>query len=65
MDNAIDSVVTGSNQASITLHNTELELNKSQTEGMQLNRKISKLENQLSEKDRQTLRYSPLSLLKP
>lgn len=49
---AIESQITGSNQASITLHNTELELNKSQTEVMQLKRQITKLENQLAEKDR-------------
>ena len=49
---AIDAYVSGSNQASITVHNLELELNKSQTEVMQLNRKISKLENQLAEKDK-------------
>ena len=36
--NAIESQITGSNQASITLHNVELELNKSQTEVMQLKR---------------------------
>jgi metal-responsive CopG/Arc/MetJ family transcriptional regulator len=50
--NAIESFVTGSNQASITLHNTELELNKSQTEVMQLKRQITKLENQIAEKDK-------------
>ena len=50
--NAIDSQITGSNQASITQHNLELELNKSQTEVMQLKRQISKLENQLLEKDK-------------
>lgn len=50
--NAIDVYVSGSNQASITVHNLELELNKSQTEVMQLNRKISKFENQLAEKDK-------------
>ena len=49
---AIESLISGSNQASITLHNTELELNKSQTEVMQLKRQISKLENQLAEKDK-------------
>ena len=49
---AIESFVTGSNQTSITLHNVELELNKSQTEVMQLNRKIAKLDNQLLEKDK-------------
>ena len=49
---AIESYVTGSNQASITLHNTDLELNKSQTEVMQLKRQITKLENQLAEKDK-------------
>ena len=49
---AIESFVTGSNQSSITLHNVELELNKSQTEVMQLNRKIAKLDNQLLEKDK-------------
>lgn len=50
--NAIESQITGSNQASITQHNLELELNKSQTEVMQLKRKISKLENQITEKDK-------------
>jgi metal-responsive CopG/Arc/MetJ family transcriptional regulator len=49
---AIESFVTGSNQASITLHNVELELNKSQIEVMQLNRKIAKFDNQLLEKDK-------------
>ena len=50
--NAIDVYVSGSNQASITLHNLELELNKSQTEVMHLKREISKLSNQLAEKDK-------------
>ena len=49
---AIESQITGSNQASITLHNIELELNKSQTEVMHLKRQIAKLENQLAEKDK-------------
>jgi chromosome segregation ATPase len=49
---AIESFVTGSNQASITLHNLELELNKSQTEVMQLKRMISKFENQIAENDK-------------
>ena len=49
---AIDAYVSGSNQASITLHNLELELNKSQTEVMHLKREISKLSNQLAEKDK-------------
>ena len=49
---AIESFVTGSNQASITLHNVELELNKSQTVVMQLKRQTTKLENQLAEKDK-------------
>ncbi len=49
---AIESFVTGSNQASITQHDTELELNKSQTEVMQLKRQITKLENQIAEKDK-------------
>ena len=49
---AIESQITGSNQASITQHNLELELNKSQTEVMQLKRQISKLENTLLEKNK-------------
>ena len=49
---AIDAYVSGSNQASITVHNLELELNKSQTDVMHLKRQISKLENQLAEKDK-------------
>ncbi len=49
---AIDAYVAGSNQASITVHNLELELNKSQTDVMHLNRQISKLENQLAEKEK-------------
>ena len=49
---AIELFVTGSNQADLELHNTQLELNKSQTDVMQLKRKITKLENQLAEKDR-------------
>ena len=49
---AIDAYVTGSNQASINLHNLELELNKSQTDVMHLKREISKLSNQLAEKDK-------------
>jgi metal-responsive CopG/Arc/MetJ family transcriptional regulator len=49
---AIESQISGSNQASITLHNVELELNKSQTEVMQLKRQITKFENQLAEKDK-------------
>jgi len=40
VDQAIESFVTGSNQTSITLHNVELELNKSQTEVMQQKRQI-------------------------
>lgn len=49
---AIDAYVSGSNQASINLHNLELELNKSQTDVMHLKREISKLSNQLAEKDK-------------
>jgi hypothetical protein len=36
----------------LKVHNFELELNKSQTEVLQLKRKISKLENQIAEKDK-------------
>lgn len=49
---AIESYITGHLAADSELHNTRLELNKCQTEVMQLNRRISKLENQLLEKDR-------------
>jgi len=49
---AIESQITGSNQASITLHNLELELNKSQTEVMQQKRQITKLENTILEKNK-------------
>jgi len=49
---AIDAYVSGSNQASINLHNLELELNKSQTDVMHLKREISKLGNQIAGKDK-------------
>jgi len=49
---AIESHITGVKQSQIQVHNLELELNKSQTEVMQLKRQITKLENQQVEKDK-------------
>ncbi len=52
MANAIESYVTDSKHADIDLHNIQLELNKNQNEVMQLKLQTSKLESQLSEKDK-------------
>jgi chromosome segregation ATPase len=49
---AIESTISGSKQADEALHNSALELNKAQTDVMQLNRQIAKLNNQIAEKDK-------------
>src|SRR5659263_291318 len=49
---AIESYITGSNQADVDLHNTHLELNNTQTEVMQLKLQISNLDKQIIEKDK-------------